>query len=499
MLIQSSHFASFLACTGGLATTRHSILWQRMKHVCNPFIKAVVLPASRNTPRPAHRSNFSSHGRPRCSTHSAGHRDTHRASPLEEERRSRTSQKQGSHIEGQCLHKLHLAAGDVHLWWLFPEDVTDERLLRTYEGLLTSEEHAHMLDGSSPAVRKERLLARVLVRTTLSRYCEGAVAPQALNFARNAAGKPRLQWNGGFTAQGTPLHFSLSHTEALLGCAVTAGALVGLDVEETQRRTRGDPLRLARRRFSPAEVASLEGCADGAERARRFVRLWTLKEAYVKAVGRGIGARPGLQGFAVSLDHTDAGDRPSISFQSPEVGAEDWEFMLFQPSAQHTAALCLQRPSEALAREPSMRSSSASLDSSSSSEAQGVSGVQGFGHDLEASRDTMEVSHGAHLSSSDSPASAQAGESTGLQGALLSGGSQTVRGSGADTGESVGSRNSDILDAASCGSVDSAMSIYDSQSLDRRLVSWRVVPLVSESLIRTEDITILGVTASTRG
>lgn len=127
-----------------------------------------------------------------------------------------------------------------------------------------------MLDGSSPAVRKERLLARVLVRTTLSRsdpdmhmhcrtpgsflgwtlphvcitccylgqawdphlrenllshvlvmplrrYCEGAVAPQALNFARNAAGKPRLQWNGGLTAQGTPLHFSLSHTEALLG------------------------------------------------------------------------------------------------------------------------------------------------------------------------------------------------------------------------------------------------------------------------------------------
>ncbi len=193
------------------------------------------------------------------------------------------------------------------------------------------------------------------------------------------------------------------------------------------------------------------------------------------------------------------GDRPSISFQSPEAGAEDWEFMLFQPSAQHTAALCLQRPSEALAREPSMRSSSASLDSSSSSQAQGVSGVQGFGHDLEASRDTMEVSSGANLSSSDSPASAQAGEFTGLQGALLSGGSQTVRGSGADTGESVGSRNSDILDAASCGSVDSAMSIYDSQSLDRRLVSWRVVPLVSESLIRTEDITILGVTASTRG
>ena len=40
---------------------------------------------------------------------------------------------------------------------------------------------------------------------------------------------------------------------------MTAGAQVGLDVEETQRHTHGDPLRLARRRFSPKEIASLEG------------------------------------------------------------------------------------------------------------------------------------------------------------------------------------------------------------------------------------------------
>ena len=47
--------------------------------------------------------------------------------------------------------------------------VTDEGLLKTYEGLLTVEERAHMMEGSTAAVRKERLLARVLVRTTLSR------------------------------------------------------------------------------------------------------------------------------------------------------------------------------------------------------------------------------------------------------------------------------------------------------------------------------------------
>ena len=47
--------------------------------------------------------------------------------------------------------------------------VLDEGLLKSYEGLLTAEEHAHVMEGSTPAIRKERLLARVLVRTTLSR------------------------------------------------------------------------------------------------------------------------------------------------------------------------------------------------------------------------------------------------------------------------------------------------------------------------------------------
>ena len=48
-------------------------------------------------------------------------------------------------------------------------------------------------------------------------------------------------------------------------------------------------------------AARLAGCEEGAARAQHFVRLWTLKEAYVKAVGRGIGARPGLSAFSVML------------------------------------------------------------------------------------------------------------------------------------------------------------------------------------------------------
>ena len=100
-----------------------------------------------------------------------------------------------------------------------------------------------------------------------------------------------------------------------------------------------------------AAIHSTEGCA------RRFVQLWTLKEAYVKAVGQGISAPPGLKGFSVLLHKDDdvASGNPQvlaarvadtayrISFQSDShVNGDEWGFLLLSVSDMHTAALCVQ-------------------------------------------------------------------------------------------------------------------------------------------------------------
>jgi phosphopantetheine--protein transferase-like protein len=108
--------------------------------------------------------------------------------------------------------------------------------------------------------------------------------------------------------------FNLSHTASLVACAVvsTAGESavpteaevmnveVGVDVEAGSRKLRGGVDKLARRWLSAAEAATLAELPDGPARATRFLQLWTLKEACVKAAGTGIGASP-TPSFTVQL------------------------------------------------------------------------------------------------------------------------------------------------------------------------------------------------------
>ena len=130
---------------------------------------------------------------------------------------------------------------------------------------------------------------------------------------------------------------------------------------------------------------------DPVERQRRFLKLWTLKEAYLKAVGRGISGFPGLAGFSVdprpaglasvsqmtaststawaatSSAHavrTSAPAQPAaepgsvdarqhmleeeVHFVPPEgVNAGEWRFALMQPTARHVAAVCLKSRDQA--------------------------------------------------------------------------------------------------------------------------------------------------------
>ncbi|MBQ8961321.1 MAG: 4'-phosphopantetheinyl transferase superfamily protein [Ruminococcus sp.] len=76
------------------------------------------------------------------------------------------------------------------------------------------------------------------------------------------------------------VHFSLSHAKGIAACLVEDREC-GIDCEGPR------PLRpgVVKRAFSEAEQ-ELVGSAE--DRDLMFLRLWTLKEAYVKAIGTGL-------------------------------------------------------------------------------------------------------------------------------------------------------------------------------------------------------------------
>ncbi len=102
------------------------------------------------------------------------------------------------------------------------------------------------------------------------------LAPQAVRMARGAHGKP-------FLPDGGP-HFNLSDTKDALVVAIGGADELGVDIETVERRT--DHEMVADHYFTPEEVAYIREGGDQAR--RRFLTLWTRKEAVLKASGVGI-------------------------------------------------------------------------------------------------------------------------------------------------------------------------------------------------------------------
>lgn len=78
------------------------------------------------------------------------------------------------------------------------------------------------------------------------------------------------------------LHFNISHSGQWAVCAL-ASIPVGVDVERMRRVNPG----LAERFFSADEVATLRALPPEMQTAQ-FIQLWTLKESFLKAIGRGL-------------------------------------------------------------------------------------------------------------------------------------------------------------------------------------------------------------------
>jgi len=226
--------------------------------------------------------------------------------------------------------RLTLVGSRADLWWIRPGTVTDPAELARCRDLLTDDELEKTDRFRLASDRHTCLITRVLLRTTLSRYC--AVSPTQWRFRTNSNGRPEINYPP------SSIRFNLSHTSGLIVCLVSRSREVGVDVESLGRAVRW--LDLSERFFAAREVAAIRRVEES-ERSTRFLQHWALKESYVKA--RGLGLTIPLTGFSFDL-LGKAADEISVRFTS--VVSDDpgrWQFTLKQLGHSHIVATAVER------------------------------------------------------------------------------------------------------------------------------------------------------------
>lgn len=129
-----------------------------------------------------------------------------------------------------------------------------------------------------PTSRNQHVIGRGMARRLLG---DTKVDPGAIRFAEHQYGKPYVE-----SPESARQPFNIAHTEGLVMCGLGDAVhdLVGVDVEKLGRNT--DP-GLAERYFSRPEIEYLAGKNDE-QRQSAFLRVWTLKESFIKAIGTGL-------------------------------------------------------------------------------------------------------------------------------------------------------------------------------------------------------------------
>jgi 4'-phosphopantetheinyl transferase len=175
------------------------------------------------------------------------------------------------------MKQVDVLDGEVHVWWASLE-LTDSEI-EALGRVLSPEEQRRAERFRIAAAARRFIGARAALRSVLGRTT--GVDPADVTFAFGEHGKPKL-------SDGGPC-FNASDTGDFVVIAVTT-AEIGIDVELVRPLRRRD--RLARRICTNRELESLSRFPEE-QRDSQLLRLWTCKEAALKAIGTGLpgGAR----------------------------------------------------------------------------------------------------------------------------------------------------------------------------------------------------------------
>jgi 4'-phosphopantetheinyl transferase len=223
------------------------------------------------------------------------------------------------------LH-LTLDLGEIHVWRVSLAQT--ESCLQYLQQTLSSDERTKADRFVFPKDRSQFIVSRGALRAILSRYVN--ITSHILRFDYNPYGKPSL-----IVAQGgNTLRFNLSHSRGMALIAITKNRDIGVDIESINPNF--SCLEIAEKFFSPLENSVLRSLPEHLQ-ATAFFTCWTRKEAYIKAVGKGLSIP--LNQFDVSLAPGEPAALLNVEGNPEE--ASKWSLIELFPSSDLVGAVAV--------------------------------------------------------------------------------------------------------------------------------------------------------------
>ncbi|RBP48898.1 4'-phosphopantetheinyl transferase family protein [Arenicella xantha] len=194
-----------------------------------------------------------------------------------------------------------LDLGELHVWWL-PLELTEAQQTAA-KTLLSDIQRDRYLRRQGADAQHAYLAGRYYLLTLLGAYT--GIEAHAVQLSYTRLNKPYL------SNRHNDLHFNFTDTRDIKRrhgvFAFSRQHAVGIDIENTNRRNNFQAI--AQSRFTAPELEYVN--SNGSFCVRRFLAIWTRKEAFGKATGKGIN-------FKMNEQDLCSGDHPELLFFGPD-------------------------------------------------------------------------------------------------------------------------------------------------------------------------------------
>lgn len=148
------------------------------------------------------------------------------------------------------------------------DDISPKELDILFDAM-SNERQSEVMRIVNEKKRKSKIISDALCRKAVSEFC--GIPSAKIKFTKNVYGKPY--------AENLPVYFSVSHSADMVVCAVSDKE-IGIDTEKIKMY---NP-KVSKKFAIEKELEYIHSHENG------FFEIWTLKEAYFKCIGTGLGA-----------------------------------------------------------------------------------------------------------------------------------------------------------------------------------------------------------------